>query len=83
MTVEVSPRPCPTALPPSLVTSTLGGSAAALGVIEGVSDGLAGLMREGPAVLVIATATTSATWMANSAAYWTVLEPSGASTGVG
>jgi MFS family permease len=35
----------PTALLPSLVTSTLGGSAAALGVIEGVSDGLAGVAR--------------------------------------
>jgi MFS family permease len=35
----------PTALLPSLVTSTLGGSAAALGVIEGVSDGLAGAAR--------------------------------------
>lgn len=35
----------PTALLPSLVTSTLGGSAAALGVIEGLSDGLAGAAR--------------------------------------
>ena len=35
----------PTALLPSLVTSTLRGPAAALGVIEGVSDGLAGLAR--------------------------------------
>jgi hypothetical protein len=35
----------PTALSPSLVTSILGGSAAALGVIEGVSDGLAGAAR--------------------------------------
>jgi hypothetical protein len=35
----------PTALLPSLVTSTLGGTAAALGVIEGVSDGLAGAAR--------------------------------------
>ncbi len=35
----------PTALLPSLITSTLGASAAALGVIEGVSDGLAGMAR--------------------------------------
>lgn len=35
----------PTALLPSLVTSTLQAPAAALGVIEGVSDGLAGLAR--------------------------------------
>ncbi len=35
----------PTALLPTLVTSTLGASAAALGVIEGVSDGLAGAAR--------------------------------------
>jgi MFS family permease len=34
----------PTALLPRLLTS-LGGSAAALGLIEGISDGLAGLMR--------------------------------------
>jgi MFS family permease len=35
----------PTALLPSLLTSTLGASAAALGVIEGVSDALAGIAR--------------------------------------
>lgn len=35
----------PTALLPSLVTSTLGASAAALGIIEGVADGLAGGAR--------------------------------------
>ena len=35
----------PTSLLPSLVTSTLGAPAAALGVIEGVSDGLAGVSR--------------------------------------
>ena len=35
----------PTALLPSLLTSTLGAPAAALGVIEGVSDGLAGVAR--------------------------------------
>lgn len=35
----------PTALLPSLLTSSLGASAAALGVIEGVSDGLAGVAR--------------------------------------
>jgi MFS family permease len=35
----------PTALLPSLLTSTLGASAAALGVIEGVSDALAGVAR--------------------------------------
>lgn len=35
----------PTALLPSLVTSTLRAPAAALGVIEGVSDGLAGIAR--------------------------------------
>ena len=35
----------PTSLLPRFVTSTLGGSAAALGVIEGVADGLAGLAR--------------------------------------
>lgn len=33
----------PTALLPSFLTSTLGAPAAALGVIEGVSDGLAGV----------------------------------------
>jgi len=35
----------PTALLPSLVTSTLHGPAAALGLIEGISDGLAGVAR--------------------------------------
>lgn len=35
----------PTALLPSLLTSTLGGPASALGLIEGVSDGLAGVAR--------------------------------------
>lgn len=35
----------PTALLPELVTRTLGGSAAVLGLIEGVSDGLAGATR--------------------------------------
>jgi MFS family permease len=35
----------PTALLPSFVTSTLGASAAALGLIEGVADGLAGAGR--------------------------------------
>ena len=35
----------PTALLPSLLTSTLGAPAAALGAIEGVADGLAGAAR--------------------------------------
>ena len=35
----------PTALLPSFVTSTLGAPAAALGLIEGISDGLAGTGR--------------------------------------
>jgi MFS family permease len=35
----------PTALLPALLTSTLGASASALGVIEGLSDGLAGAAR--------------------------------------
>jgi len=35
----------PTALLPSLLTSTLGAPASALGLIEGISDGLAGLAR--------------------------------------
>jgi MFS family permease len=35
----------PTSLLPRLLTSTLGAPAAALGLIEGLSDGLAGLMR--------------------------------------
>jgi len=35
----------PTALLPSLLTSTLGAPAAALGIIEGVADGLAGAAR--------------------------------------
>ncbi len=35
----------PTALLPSLLTSTLGAPAAALGVIEGIADGLAGAAR--------------------------------------
>ena len=35
----------PTALLPSLLTSTLGAPASALGLIEGVSDGLAGVAR--------------------------------------
>ena len=35
----------PTALLPSLLTSTLGAPASALGLIEGVSDGLAGIAR--------------------------------------
>jgi len=41
----------PTALLPSLLTSTLGAPAAALGVIEGISDGLAGLARLGGGAL--------------------------------
>jgi hypothetical protein len=41
----------PTALLPSLLTSTLGAPAAALGVIEGVSDGLAGAARLGGGAL--------------------------------
>ena len=35
----------PTALLPSLLTSTLGAPAAALGLIEGIADGLAGAAR--------------------------------------
>lgn len=41
----------PTALLPSLLTSTLGAPAAVLGLIEGVSDGLAGLARLGGGAL--------------------------------
>jgi MFS family permease len=41
----------PTALLPSLLTSTLGAPASALGLIEGISDGLAGLARFGGGVL--------------------------------
>jgi len=37
----------PTALLPSLLTSTLGAPASALGLIEGVADGLAGVARSG------------------------------------
>ncbi|MGH9157824.1 MAG: MFS transporter, partial [Acidimicrobiales bacterium] len=41
----------PTALLPSFLTSTLGAPASALGLIEGVSDGLAGLARFGGGAL--------------------------------
>lgn len=41
----------PTALLPSLLTSTLGAPAAALGAIEGVSDALAGAARFGGGIL--------------------------------
>lgn len=41
----------PTALLPSLLTSTLGAPASALGVIEGISDGLAGAARLGGGAL--------------------------------
>lgn len=41
----------PTALLPGLLTSTLGAPAAALGIIEGVSDGLAGAARFGGGAL--------------------------------
>lgn len=41
----------PTALLPSLLTSTLGAPAAALGAIEGISDALAGAARFGGGVL--------------------------------
>ncbi|WP_327418400.1 MFS transporter [Streptomyces sp. NBC_01233] len=41
----------PSALLPSLLTSTLGAPAAALGVIEGISDALAGAARFGGGVL--------------------------------
>jgi MFS family permease len=41
----------PTALLPSLLTSTLGAPASALGLIEGVSDGLAGAARLGGGAL--------------------------------
>lgn len=40
----------PTALLPSLLTSTLSAPASALGAIEGVSDALAGLARFGGAL---------------------------------
>ncbi len=41
----------PTALLPSLLTSTIGAPASALGLIEGVSDGLAGIARFGGGAL--------------------------------
>lgn len=41
----------PTALLPSLLTGTLGASASTLGLIEGVSDGLAGVARLGGGAL--------------------------------
>lgn len=41
----------PTALLPSLLTHTLGASASALGLVEGVSDGLAGAARFGGGAL--------------------------------
>lgn len=41
----------PTALLPSLLTNTLGAPASALGLIEGVSDGLAGIARFGGGAL--------------------------------
>jgi MFS family permease len=41
----------PTALLPSLLTSTIGAPASALGLIEGVSDGLAGIARLGGGAL--------------------------------
>jgi hypothetical protein len=41
----------PTALPPSLLASTLGAPASALGLIEGVADGLAGAARLGGGAL--------------------------------
>lgn len=41
----------PTSLLPSLLTSTLGAPAAALGLIEGVADGIAGAARFGGGVL--------------------------------
>lgn len=41
----------PTALLPSLLTTTLGAPASALGVIEGVSDALAGVARLGGGAL--------------------------------
>ena len=41
----------PTALLPSFLTSTLGAPAAALGLIEGVADGLAGAARRGGGAL--------------------------------
>jgi MFS family permease len=41
----------PTALLPSLLTTTLGAPAAALGVIEGIADGLAGAARLGGGAL--------------------------------
>ncbi|MGE3445877.1 MAG: MFS transporter [Acidimicrobiia bacterium] len=41
----------PTALLPSLLTSTMGAPASALGLIEGISDGLAGIARLGGGAL--------------------------------
>src|SRR6188474_2686936 len=41
----------PTALLPSLLTSTLGAPASALGAIEGISDALAGIARFGGGAL--------------------------------
>ena len=41
----------PSALLPSLLTSTLGAPASALGLIEGISDGLAGVARIGGGAL--------------------------------
>ena len=50
----------PTSLLPSFLTSTLGAPAAALGVIEGVSDGLAGAARLGGGARQHVTGDTSA-----------------------
>lgn len=41
----------PTSLLPNLLTSTIGAPAAALGLIEGIADGLAGLCRLGGGAL--------------------------------
>jgi hypothetical protein len=57
----------PTALLPSLLTSTLGAPAAALGVIEGVSDGLAGVARLGGGALADDPAGAPSPWAATRA----------------
>lgn len=72
----------PTALLPSLLTSTLGAPAAALGLIEGVADGAAGVARLGGGALADDPARRRATAVGGYTATAVLSSLIGAATGV-
>src|SRR4051794_2302526 len=70
----------PTSLLPSLLTSTLGAPAAALGVIEGVADGLAPEHLRGSAFGLLATVQSLGNFAASAIAglLWALVSPTAA-----